>query len=133
MPRNPTDRAQDLLPSSCQPSHICENIPFSLALRLERICSTKTALVKRLAELKYMLLSPRYQKRSIEHSIQKGRGMTRSQALERVEKKPKERVVFVLKFSPHLPSVSHIINKQWRSMTMNPLMKKIFPQPPMQW
>jgi hypothetical protein len=35
--------------------------------------------------------------------------------------------------SPVQPTfcVSHIINKHWRSMTMNPLMKEIFPQPPM--
>jgi hypothetical protein len=85
------------------------------------------ALDKRLAELKDMLLSHDYRRRSIEHSIQKAKGRTRSQALERVEKKPMEREVFALTFSPHLPSVSHIINKHWRSMTMNPLMKEIFP------
>jgi hypothetical protein len=50
--KKPTDRAQYLLPSSCHPSHICDNIPYSLALRLIRICSTKKSLDKRLAELK---------------------------------------------------------------------------------
>jgi hypothetical protein len=129
--KKPTHRAQYLLSSSCHPSHICDNIPYSLALRLVKICSTKTALDKRLAELKDMLLSCGYRRRSIAHSIQKAKRMTRSQALERVEKKPMERVVFALTLSPHLPSVSHIINKHWRYMTMNPLMKKIFPQPPM--
>ena len=58
--KKPTDRAQYLLPSSCHPSHICDNIPYSLALRLVRICSTKMALDKRLAELKDMLLSRGY-------------------------------------------------------------------------
>jgi hypothetical protein len=58
--KKPTDRAQYLLPSSCHLSHICDNIPYSLALRLVKICSTKTALDKRLAELKDMLLSRDY-------------------------------------------------------------------------
>jgi hypothetical protein len=57
--------------------------------------------------------------------------MTRAQAFERVEKKPMEMVVFALIFSPHLSGVSNIINKHWRSMTMNLLMKEIFPRPPM--
>jgi peptide-methionine (R)-S-oxide reductase len=54
--RKPTDKVQYLLPSSCHPSHIFKNIPYSLALRLVRICSTKELLDKRLAELETMLL-----------------------------------------------------------------------------
>ena len=36
----PTDKHQHLLYSSCHPSHTKKAIPFSLALRLRRICST---------------------------------------------------------------------------------------------
>ena len=32
-----TDRNQYLLTSSCHPSHVCDNIAFSLALRIQRI------------------------------------------------------------------------------------------------
>ena len=39
--KKPTDRNQYLLPSSCHPAHVTENIPFSLALRIVRICSEK--------------------------------------------------------------------------------------------
>ena len=39
--RKPTDKVQYLLPTSCHPKHIFKNIPYSLALRLVRICSTK--------------------------------------------------------------------------------------------
>ena len=35
----PTDTHQYLLPTSCHPKHCCKNIPYSLALRLRRICS----------------------------------------------------------------------------------------------
>ena len=36
----PTDKHQYLLKSSCHPSHTKQSIPFSMALRLRRICST---------------------------------------------------------------------------------------------
>ena len=48
--RKPTDRCQYLLPSSCHPAHVTENIPFSLAYRIVRICSSPTS--QRLDELK---------------------------------------------------------------------------------
>jgi hypothetical protein len=42
--RKPTDKVQYLLPSSCHPNHIFQNVPYSLALRILRICSTKETL-----------------------------------------------------------------------------------------
>jgi len=36
--RKPSDRVQYLLPSSCHPNHCHKNIPYSLALRIVRIC-----------------------------------------------------------------------------------------------
>ena len=35
----PTDTHQYLLPSSCHPKHCSRNVPYSLALRIRRICS----------------------------------------------------------------------------------------------
>ena len=35
----PTDTHQYLLPSSCHPKHCRRNVPYSLALRIRRICS----------------------------------------------------------------------------------------------
>jgi hypothetical protein len=37
--KKPTDRNMYLLPSSCHPPHQHKNIPFSLALRINRVCS----------------------------------------------------------------------------------------------
>ena len=49
--RKETDRVQYLLPTSCHPSHIFNNVPYSLALRLVRICSRGEDLTKRFKEL----------------------------------------------------------------------------------
>ena len=45
----PTDKHQHLLYSSCHPLHT--NIPFSLALRLRRICSTDATFHARTAQV----------------------------------------------------------------------------------
>ena len=50
--RKETDRNQYLLPSSCHPNHVTNNIPFSLALRIVRICTTPESREKRFEELK---------------------------------------------------------------------------------
>ena len=47
----PTDEHQHLLSSSCHPHHTKKAIPFSLALRLRRICSTDAKFKHRFNEL----------------------------------------------------------------------------------
>ena len=51
-----TDKHQHLLSSSCHPQHTKTSIPFSLALRIRRICSTNPTFQLRINELKAYLL-----------------------------------------------------------------------------
>jgi hypothetical protein len=129
--RKETDKVQYLLPNSSHPSHIFKNIPFSLALRLVRICSEKEDLKKRLDELKIMLLSRKYNKGIINTAIKKALELDRTEALKKVSKKPNERVICALTFNPKLPSVSNIIHKHWKTMTTDKNMLEVFPKPPM--
>ena len=55
--KKPTDRCQYLLTSSCHPPHITQNIPFSLAYKIDRICTDPKTRDTRLEELKDMLTS----------------------------------------------------------------------------
>ena len=82
--RKPTDRNQYLLPSSCHPAHCTENIPFSLALRIVRICSEETDRDRRLTELKEMLLARDYHRNVVNSAINKALRIPRSDALKRV-------------------------------------------------
>ena len=130
--RKPTDRCQYLLPSSCHPSHITGNIPFSLAYRIIRICSKPELLNKRLTELKELLLSRDYNSNIIDKAILKAKAIPRCEALKRVDtKKSLDRVVFSIEFNPRLPSLSTILQKHWRSMTLDPWLKEVFKFPPM--
>jgi hypothetical protein len=122
---------QYLLPNSNHPSHIFKNIPFSLALRLVRICSSRDKLKKRLEELKVMLLSRKYNKGVINAAIKRALEVDRKEALIKVTKKPNDRVICALTFNPKLPSVSHILQKHWKTMSTDSKMLKIFPKLPM--
>ena len=130
--RKETDRNQYLLPNSCHPAHVTDNIPFSLALRIVRICTLQEDREKRFSELKDLLLSRDYKPKVIDSAIQKARNIPREEALKRVNKsKSSERPVFVIQYDPRLPSIPMIVKKHWRSMTQDPRMKEIFPLPPL--
>ncbi len=68
--RKPTDKVQYLLPSSCHPAHTFKSVPYSLALRLLRICSDTSDLNNRFKELEEMLLSRGYNKNIIKNAIE---------------------------------------------------------------
>ena len=61
-----TDKHQHLLSSSCHPHHTKKAIPFSLALRLRRICSTDAKFKHRINELKTYLLARGYNNNFLE-------------------------------------------------------------------
>ena len=129
--RKETDKIQYLLPSSCHPSHIFKNVPYSLALRLVRICSDKSDLEKRLEELKNMLKSRNFNTNIINAAITKAKNLERKEVLKKVVKHKNERTVLAITYHPKVPSISTIIKKHWRTMSKDPKAKEIFPQPPM--
>ena len=53
--RKDTDRNMYLLPSSCHPPTCTKNIPFSLCLRIVRICSTAEDREKQILNLKELI------------------------------------------------------------------------------
>ena len=74
---------------SC-PNHIFTNVPYSLALRLVRICSKREDLLKRFEELNKMLTSRGYNKNVIKSAIERASKIERKTALERVKKVKKD-------------------------------------------
>ena len=120
--RKPSDKNKYLLPSSCHPPHTSKNIPFSLALRIIRICSEPEQRDARLSELKEMLLSRDYPPNIINAAIARARNIPRQDALKKViREKSTGRAIFVVTFDTRLPSVQKIIIKHWRTMVKNDL------------
>ena len=130
--RKPTDRNQYLLPSSCHPPHCVKNIPYSLAMRIVRICTDSEQRDQRLCELRDLLLERNYSVGIINSAIEKARAIPRNVALKHVARTTSDtRPNFVVSFDQRLPDLPSIINKHWRSMTsMDPYLKEVFMSPP---
>jgi len=79
----PTDTHQYLNNwASCHPRHNKTSIPYSLALRLRRICSNDQFFEKRAREVQNVLLERCYKNKLIKECIMKARKTTREEALK---------------------------------------------------
>ena len=76
----PTDK-HHLLSSSCHPQHTKKAIPFSLALRLRRICSTDAKFALRLNELRTYLLARGYCNTFLDSQFKRATNISRTEAL----------------------------------------------------
>jgi hypothetical protein len=128
-----TDKNQYLLTSSCHPIGCTKNIPYSLGLRIVRICSNEQSRDKRLAELKDMLLARKYPERLVDSAIDRARAVPRKIAIRKViRRKATKRPVFSVKYDPRLPSIPNIQAKHWRAMTsQDQYLAECFPEPPL--
>ena len=126
-----TARCQYLLPSSCHPGHITNNIPFSLSYRLLRICSNPADFAKRLEELRQDLLSRNYHPKIIDDAFEKIKKITRIDALEKVQKNKERKTPLITTYHPAMPPISTIMKKHWKVMIEDdPKMKRFHPNPP---
>ena len=130
--RKETDRNQYLLTSSCHPAQVTQNIPYSLALRIVRICSLIEDREKQFSELKTLLCLRDYKLGMVDAAIDTARKVPRLKALKKVVRnKTSRRPVFVIQYDPRLPSISGIVKKHWRTMMKDPYLKETFPLPPL--
>ena len=106
-----------LLPSSCHPPTCTKNIPFSLCLRIVRICSKTENREVQFLKLKELLENRGYSGKTVDRAIERARGIPRHVSLRRVLRPQEERrPVFALTYDPRLPPIQNIQAKHWRSM-----------------
>jgi hypothetical protein len=131
--RKPTDKNQYLLTSSCHPLECLDSIPFSLSMRINRVCAEETDRDRRFKELKEMLLDREYSPGIVDAAIAKARAIPRQRALQRVSRQNiTNRPVFVVYFDPRLPSIPKLTRKHWRSMvSQSDYLKEVYPEPPL--
>ena len=73
--RKPTDRNQYLLTNSIHPPECLKNIPYSLALRITKICTEEQEREDRYKELKDYLLERKYKSSLIDAVIRRARAI----------------------------------------------------------
>ena len=115
-----------MLPRSCHPPHIHKNIPYSLALRIKRICSRDSDFIKRSNELRRMLLARKYKLKDINVAIDRAATMNRKELLKIKNTKTNSKTNFVFPFCPQLPSISKVINRHHKQMSTDPELKRVF-------
>ena len=88
-------------------------IPYSLALRIRRICSDDETFEKRSKDLSEQLKQRGYQKQVIDQAIEKFRHMERQNLLSYKPKPTANKAVlpFVLTYHPDLPKARSIVDK----------------------
>ena len=130
--KKPTDRNMYLLPSSCHPQQHHKNVPFGLAMRINRVCTFPETRDKRLSELQEMLLKREYQPGMVIAALNKARNIPRDIALKKVVKPSHQRrPIAVVSWDPRLPSIDAIQQKHYRSMTsLDPYLKEVYPEAP---
>ena len=126
----PTDKHQYLFSSSCHPHHTKKGIPFGLALRLRRICSTDNTFYFRTKELTSFLIKRGYKHAFIEQQIARATSISRSDALQYNRRKTSNRTPFILTYNPSLPSISSIIQKHFNLLQSSNRCKNTFKEPP---
>ena len=128
----PTDTHQYLLSSSCHPYHTKRSIPYSLGLRLRRICSNDTAFNKRCDELAEHLKKRRYKEKLILREVNKAKQVPRDQALKPSVLKSKctQGIPFVVTYNPASPNLNKIISKHFPILQSSNRCREVFSEKP---
>ena len=128
----PTDKHQYLLKTSCHPNHTKSVIPFSLFLRIRRICSADPFFDQRGRELIEYLTKRGYSRTSLQRDANPARSIPRHTTLQPQEQKfaKTNQTRFVRPFKPALPKISYVVNKYTTLPQSTVNCKKAFPNPP---
>ena len=126
----PTDRQSYLHYKSEHPTNMKNNIPYSQALRIKRICSSNQDYKKHTNNLKNVFISRGYKEEHVNDQLEKAEKVTRSEALVEKEKAQLKRIPLVVTFNRTLPDIRSIINKHWPILQVNAELKDVFSEPP---
>ena len=127
----PCDPHAYLLPSSCHPYHICENIPVGVFKRLKRTCSTSDAYEEAVVEYTRYLHNRDYSQYVIDKAINTVKDIDRKSLIGIGDQsRNNNRKLFyplTIKFNPKLPNMSRILNKYKYILSLNDITNRVFP------
>ena len=125
----PTNTHNYLHYMSSHPKHLKNSLPYSLAIRLRRICTDNNALRLQSDKLRQQFLARGYSHTLIEDQINKAISIPRQETLKLKPKKKLNRIPLVTTFNNTLPPLAQIIKNRWDILKVNPNLKDIFQEP----
>ena len=110
----PTDKHLYLLHSSSHPYHTKKSIPYSLALRLRRICSKDDFFDTRSTELEHYLTKRGYKNNFVKSQTSRAKSIPRNKTLREnlPEIKKPDRVPFITTYNPALPNIHRVLRQK---------------------
>ena len=107
-----------LLPPSCHPPQHHQNVPYGLAMRINRICSVPEKRDTRFEELHDWLGNRGYRSGMVSTAISKACSIPRHIDLQQVVKPShQKRPISVVSWDPRLPNIDTTQKKHYRAMT----------------
>ena len=108
-----------------------KSIPYSLALRIRRICSTDDNFKQCNNELLEFLCQHGHNRDYVKTQINKAFNVPRKNTLYYQHKKSNNCTVFVTTYNPSLPNFNNIIEKYYPILTSSDCCKNAFKDPPL--
>ena len=122
---------QLLDPSSSHPYHCKKGIPYSQALRLNRICSDNESFGKRCNDLEGWLMERRYNGKIIRKQILRARDHSRKDLLEREKTETSEpKLTFNISYYPVFQNIRNLLQELHLLLAPDKAHKKVFPDAP---
>ena len=127
----PTDTYQFLDSTSCHPYHCKKSIPYSQALRYNRLCSDNKKFDQRCSDLEKWLIERSYSERMFRTQILKARGESRDSLLERGNTKTYDsKLTFNIIYYLAFQTVRSILEELQVLLAPDKEHKKFFPEVP---
>ena len=127
----PTDTHQYLHASSCHVYHCKKSIPYSQALRLNRICSENYFFDKRCNDLEIWLKERGYSDKLVRQQILNARKLKRAEILNKPKDKSNEkRLVFNITYHPALSKLKETMSSIHILLSPDQEHNKVFKEVP---
>ena len=124
----PTDHHIYLLRNSAHPSHCTRAIPFGVATRVCRNCSTIEKFEEGSKEYQNYLIDCGYHPSKVKTQFDKAKDTPREDLLSSKEREKKVIFPLVVNFNPHLANIGKIIKLYSHFIYDSPTLAQIFPK-----
>ena len=127
----PTDSHQYIHSSSCHSYHCKKGIPYSQALRLNRICSDPSSFDKRCNDLEKWLIERGYSEREVRKQVLRARSFSRDSLLDKASTRDEQnKITFNLTYYPAFQNVKKILAELHLLLTPDVAHKTVFTNVP---